>query len=136
MNKDLLNNKEFTWCFACGKDNPSGLHMKFELDDDKCTAYFTPRREHQSYPGRMHGGLIAVLLDEVTGNYLLCKEGKHAYTAKMEIRYRQPLNIGEEVLCIGRELKRKGRLVEMQGQILKKDGTILAESLSKMMLEE
>lgn len=136
MNKELLNNTEFSWCFACGKDNPSGLHMRFEIDDDKCTAYFTPRREHQSYPGRMHGGLIAVLLDEVTGNYLLCKYGRPAYTAKLEIRYRQPLAIGEEVLCIGSEVKRRGRLVEMQGQILKKDGTVLAEALSKMMLEE
>ena len=77
-----------------------------------------------------------MLLDEVTGNYLFCKEGKPAYTAKMEIRYRQPLVIGEEVICIGREIRRKGRMVEMQGSICKQDGTILAESLSKMMIEE
>ena len=71
MDKSLLNNNEYSWCFACGKDNPSGLHMRFEIDDDKCTAYFTPRREHQSYPGRMHGGLVAVLLDE--GAWLRCR---------------------------------------------------------------
>ena len=91
MDKTILENNAYSWCFACGKDNPTGLHMRFELDDDKCTAYFTPRREHQSYPGRMHGGLVAVLLDEVTGNYLFAKEGKPSYTAKIEIRYRQPL---------------------------------------------
>lgn len=136
MNKDLLENNEYTWCFACGNDNPHGLKMKFELDEEKCLSYFTPRQEHQSYNGRMHGGLVAVLLDEVTGNYLFCKEGKPAYTAKINIRYRKPLVIGEEVICIGRELSRKGRLVEMQGQIIKKDGTVLAESISKMMLEE
>lgn len=136
MDKSLLDNNEYSWCFACGKDNPMGLHMRFELDDEKCTAYYTPRREHQSYTGRMHGGLVAVLLDEVTGNYLYCKEGIPAYTARIEIRYRQPLTIGEEVICIGRELRRKGRMVEMQGIIQKKDGTILAESVSKMMLKE
>ncbi len=136
MNKELLNNSEYTWCFACGKDNPGGLHMRFELDEEKCLAYFTPQKQHQSYTGRMHGGLVAVLLDEVTGNYLYCKEGKPAYTAKIEIRYRKPLVIGEEVFCIGKEIRRKGRLVEMQGQIVGKDGTVLAESLSKMMLEE
>lgn len=136
MNKDLLENSEYTWCFACGKDNPASLKMKFELDDDKCVSYFTPQKQHQSYNGRMHGGLVAVLLDEITGNYLFCKEGKPAYTAKIEIRYRKPLAIGEEVICIGRELKRKGRLVEMHGEIIKKDGTVLAESISKMMLEE
>lgn len=134
MDKTILENNAYSWCFVCGKDNPTGLHMRFELDDDKCTAYFTPRREHQSYPGRMHGGLVAVLLDEVTGNYLFAKEGKPSYTAKIEIRYRQPLAIGEEVVCTGRELRRKGRLVEMQGTICKKDGTLLAECLSKMMI--
>ena len=76
MDKTILENNAYSWCFACGKDNPTGLHMRFELDDDKCTAYFTPRREHQSYPGRMHGGLVAVLLDEVTGNYLFCEGGQ------------------------------------------------------------
>ena len=65
---------------------------------------------------------------------LFAKEGKPSYTAKIEIRYRQPLAIGEEVVCTGRELRRKGRLVEMQGTICKKDGTLLAECLSKMMI--
>ncbi len=136
MDTSLLENNTYSWCFACGKDNPVGLHMQFTMDDEKCTASFTPQRQHQSYNGRMHGGLVAVLLDEVTGNYLFCKEGKQAYTAKLEIRYRHPLFIGEEVLCIGREIRRRGRLVEMQGQIIRQDGTVLAESFSKMMLEE
>ena len=136
MDRTLLDNNEYSWCFACGKDNEHGLHMRFEIDDDKCTAYFTPRREHQSYTGRMHGGLVAVLLDEVTGNYLYCKEGKPSQTAKIEIRYRQPLAIGEEVICTGYEVKRKGRMVEMAGKSCKKDGTILAESVSKMMIKE
>lgn len=136
MNKELLENNEYSWCFACGKDNPQGLHIHFDIGEDACTAHFIPQKEHQSYMGRMHGGLVAVLLDEVTGNYLYCKEEKPCYTAKIEIRYRKPLVIGEEVICIGRELKRKGRMVEMQGIISKLDGTILAESKSKMMIEE
>ncbi|MCD8175852.1 MAG: hotdog fold thioesterase [Phascolarctobacterium sp.] len=136
MEKNLFKNDEYTWCFACGKDNPIGLHMKFVMDDEKCLSYFTPQPEHQSYNGRMHGGLVAVILDEVTGNYLFRKEGKQTYTAKIEIRYRQPLIIGEEVLCIGQELRRKGRMVEMRGQIMKEDGTVLAESTSKMIIGE
>lgn len=136
MNKNILDNNEYSLCFACGKDNPHGLHMHFKIDDEKCTAHFIPQVEHQSYMGRMHGGLVAVLLDEVTGNYLYSKEEKPCYTAKIDIRYRKPLVIGEEVICIGRELKRKGRMVEMQGKICALDGTILAESLSKMMIEE
>lgn len=136
MNKEILENNPYTMCFACGKDNELGLHMKFEVEEDCVKAYFTPQPQHQSYSGRVHGGLVAVLLDEVTGNYLFCKEGVPAYTARMEIRYRAPLLIGEEVVCTGKELKRRGRMVEMLGTVAKKDGTVLAESFSRMMLEE
>lgn len=136
MDKNLLENNEYTWCFACGKDNEHGLHMRFEVTDEYCKAYFTPRKEHQSYNGRMHGGLVCVLLDEVTGNYLFCKEEKPAYTAKMEIRYRQPLRIDEEVICTGWEKRRKGNMVEMLGKIERLDGTVLAESISKMMIKD
>ncbi len=62
-----MQEKEYTWCFACGKDNPIGLKMEFTMDAEECVAYFTPRQEHQSYDGRMHGGLISVLLDEIMG---------------------------------------------------------------------
>lgn len=106
------------------------------MDAEECVAYFTPKPEHQSYDGRMHGGLISVLLDEIMGHYLFTTEGKPAYTAKMELRYRQPVMIGETVKCVGRRLKQKGRLVEMQGQIITKDGTVAAEAVAKMMLEE
>ena len=64
-----MQEKEYTWCFACGKDNPIGLKMEFTMDAEECVAYFTPRQEHQSYDGRMHGGLISVLLDEIMGHY-------------------------------------------------------------------
>ena len=70
-----MQEKEYTWCFACGKDNPIGLKMEFTMDAEECVAYFTPRQEHQSYDGRMHGGLISVLLDEIMGHYLFVTEG-------------------------------------------------------------
>ena len=80
-----MQEKEYTWCFACGKDNPIGLKMEFTMDAEECVAYFTPRQEHQSYDGRMHGGLISVLLDEIMGHYLFVTEGKPAYTAKIDM---------------------------------------------------
>jgi len=133
---DGQERKSYTWCFACGKDNPIGLHMQFAYEDDSCISYFTPRHEHQSYDGRMHGGLISVLLDEVMGNYLFNKEGKPAYTAKMELRFRAPIMIGTRIKCVGREMNRKGRLVVMQGQIINPDGKVAAEAVAKMMVEE
>ena len=105
----MFEDKEYPMCFACGKQNPIGLKMTFEMDEKECVSYFTPKPEHQSYNGMMHGGLISVLLDEIMGHYLFCMEGMPAYTAKMELRYRQPLKIGEEVKCVGTRVKQKGR---------------------------
>ena len=127
--------KEYTWCFACGKANPIGLKLEFERTDEECSATFIPQREHQSYDGRMHGGLISTLLDEVMGNYLYIATGKPAYTAKIEVRFRQPVFIGEKIKAVARLKRKKGRLVEMTAQIIKEDGVLAAEAEAKMMCE-
>ena len=36
-----MQEKEYTWCFACGKDNPIGLKMEFTMDAD-CLLYTSP----------------------------------------------------------------------------------------------
>ena len=58
----MFEDKEYPMCFACGKKNPIGLKMTFKMDEKECVSYFTPKEEHQSYNGMMHGGLISVLL--------------------------------------------------------------------------
>ena len=131
----MVPKEEYTWCFACGKENPIGLKLEFRVDENGCYTTFVPRREHQSYDGRMHGGLISTLLDETMGNYVHLYEKKIAYTAKMEVRFRQPVFIGDEIQVVARVKKRKGRLIEMTGQILNKDGSIAAEAEAKMIYE-
>ena len=90
--------KEYNWCFACGEENPKGLHMQFEWIDEVCyQAVFTAGVEHQSYNGLVHGGIISTLLDEVMGGYVYQKTGRPAFTARLEVRYRQPTPIGVPV---------------------------------------
>ena len=129
-------NKRDYMCFACGKDNPIGLHLKFTVDENSCTTTFRPSPEHQSYDGRMHGGLISTLLDETMGNYSYLYEKKIVYTAKMSVRFRQPVLIGELVKVVAKVKKRKGRLVEMTAILYKEDNTIGAEADAMMMYEE
>ena len=123
-------------CFACGPNNPIGLHLHFEVTEGQCRTTFTPKPEHQSYDGRMHGGLVSTLLDETLGNYCYLYEHRIAYTARLEVRFKQPILIGEKLLITAHVVKRKGRLLEMQGEITKEDGTIGAEATAKMMYED
>jgi hypothetical protein len=52
-------------CFVCGVKNDFGLHANFyETDKNELVAVIIPSEQHQGYPGRMHGGIAATILDE------------------------------------------------------------------------
>lgn len=121
-------------CFGCGRDNPIGLKLDMKLDGDRCVAYFTPKAEHESYGDCMHGGLTSTLLDEVMGDYVFRKAGKPAYTARLEIRFRSAIRIGETVKVEGWPEVHRGRLFIMKGKITHADGTPAAEAKAEMML--
>lgn len=121
-------------CFGCGRDNPIGLKLDMKLEGDHCVAYFTPKAEHESYGDRMHGGLTSTLLDEVMGDYVFRKAGKPAYTARLEIRFRSAIRIGETVKVEGWPEVHRGRLFIMKGKITHADGTPAAEAKAEMML--
>lgn len=125
---------ENSWCFACGKDNPIGLKLEMNIANNKSTAYFTPNKEHESYGDRMHGGLVSTMLDEVMGNFVFRAEGRPAYTASIEIRFRNAVRIGETIKIEGWITKHRGRLFLTEGRITKEDGTLAAEATAKMML--
>ena len=93
-------------CFVCGPDNPIGLHLVFRLEDGACVSEFTPGPNHVGYPGVVHGGMIYSALDDVMANWLYLR-GARAYTARCEIRYREPAAPGERLLLAGRPTARR-----------------------------
>ena len=55
-------------CMVCGAENPWSLKARFyELDNGELLGVFAPLESHQSYPGRLHGGVASALLDETIG---------------------------------------------------------------------
>ena len=59
-------------CLVCGLKNRSGLGAYFyELDNGELLAIFRPAEEHQSYPGRLHGGIATAILDETIGRAIM-----------------------------------------------------------------
>lgn len=115
-------------CFVCGPENPIGLHLTFRLEDGACVSEFTPGENHQGYPGVIHGGMLYSALDDVMANWLYLR-GARAYTARCEIRYRNPAREGETLLLVGRQTARKRRLVEMEGTATRaSDGEVVASA--------
>ena len=122
-------------CFVCGPGNPAGLNIRFRLDGDVCRAEFTPGEAHVGYDGVTHGGILFSLLDDVMANVVFLR-GERCYTAKADIRYRQPLPTGTPVRLEGWEVRRKGRLALLEGRILRTDDdTVVAEATGSFMIE-
>ena len=78
-------------CFVCGVNNPIGLHLDFWMDGEQVWTDFTPGREHQGYPGVMHGGLVATLLDESWAGQPLKQLDGHGQDGGA---YRKPVPLG------------------------------------------
>ncbi len=118
------------FCFVCGLDNPYGLHLAFyEQETGDIQAEITVPEQFQGYPGMVHGGVIAALLDEVTGRvYMHGDSPRFMVTAKLTIRYRKPVPVGEQIRLVGRPGSDNGRVASATGQIFDSSGTLLAEA--------
>ena len=115
-------------CFVCGLENPIGLKLFFYTDDEgRCLSRFRPRPEHQGYPGHLHGGIITTLLDETMGR-VLTQQNVWAMTGKLEIKFRKPVPLDQELTVIGELTRNRSRAYEARGEIRLPDGTLLVES--------
>ena len=117
-------------CFVCGLKNPSGLRAAFyELENGELMAVFTARDEHQSYPGRLHGGISATILDETIGRAIMIRSQGEVWgvTVEFTMRFKKPVPTDQPVRVIGRIVKEGSRIFEGTGEILLPDGSIAVE---------
>ncbi len=120
-------------CFVCGVENPAGLHLKmYELDQGIIETTFIAPQYFQSYPGVLHGGIVASILDEVSGRTLMGDPSnpRFMFTAKLEVKYRKNVPIGKPLRIVGKAGKIKGRMAEGWAGIYDESGTLLAEGNS------
>ena len=141
-------------CLVCGRDNQFGLHARFyELAPDESPAaagadggpagagptagrellgVFRVREEHQSYPGRLHGGVSSAILDETIGRaILLLQPDAWGVTVEFSVRFRRPLPLDEEIRCVARITRDTSRLFEGAGEILLPGGAVAVEATGK-----
>ncbi|HEU5322016.1 MAG TPA: hotdog fold domain-containing protein, partial [Methylomirabilota bacterium] len=104
------------WCFGCGEANPEGLHIQFQIEGRRATGEFEARPVHQGYPGVAHGGIAAAAIDEAMG-WAMYAAGAWAMTARLEVKYRRPLPLGEPLEVTAEVLKDRGRWLEAEGEL-------------------
>jgi len=131
LNTDL--NEGF--CFGCGQNNPMGLKLHFIKDGEVLRTEYTPNKMHQGWPGLLHGGIVATLLDEVMSNVAYAT-GKTCLTAEMDLRQRKPIKIDETLVITAWITRHRSKIIETAGKICLKDGTVVAESTAKQFIAE
>ncbi|GAC1456302.1 MAG: hypothetical protein NVS1B1_01620 [Candidatus Limnocylindrales bacterium] len=115
------------WCFACGRLNPSGLHLDFDVASNKATTRYTGTQDHQGYDGALHGGIVTALLDETMG-WAIFHQGIWGVTGKIAVTFRRPVPLGEELVVTGMVARDRGRAIETTGTVARaSDGEVLAE---------
>ncbi|KAF2186471.1 hypothetical protein K469DRAFT_706447 [Zopfia rhizophila CBS 207.26] len=76
---------------------------------------------------RLHGGLIATLLDQVMGLLINYLHGNTSATAELTVKYKRVVTTPAVLLCRGRIVREAGRWTEVMGWIEDGSGGVYAE---------
>jgi len=130
MQPDQVKQPNSRNCFACGLHNPIGLKLEFfESGPDEVCAIFQPSPDYEGFPGVLHGGVVAALLDEIGGRAAMIGNHDHfRMTAKLEVRYRAPTPIDRPLTVRGRLVTKRGRLAIAHAEVCVPDGTVTADA--------
>ncbi len=127
---------DYQLCFACGMRNSYGLHLIFRKENDTVVADFQPREEYQGFPGVIHGGIVATVLDEALNRTaLLSDTPAWSMTGRLEIRYRRYVPYGPLLRVRASLSTQRGRMVQAIGTLTLADdeSAILAEAQGTFM---
>lgn len=114
-------------CFACGASNPNGMRLRIELGDGTARTEWTAGEAFVGWEGKVHGGILATLLDEVMA-WAPSSYDAWAVTAEMHLRYRSPAVPGERLTADAHVVERRRRIYEVHGEVHGHDGRQIAEA--------
>lgn len=103
-------------CFICGLENPVGLHLHiYETEPGVVETQYIAPDHFQGYPGVLHGGIVAALIDEISGRAHMGSDPNNPrfmFTGKLEVKYRKNVPIGKLLKIVGKVGKTKGKVAE------------------------
>lgn len=116
-------------CFGCASHNAAGTKMEFYEDGDEIVTIWKPRSEYQGWIDTLHGGIQAVLLDEICAWVILRKLQTTGVTSKMETRYRKPVSTKDSYLVLRASIKEvKRNIVIIEAKLYNEKEEICTEA--------
>jgi uncharacterized protein (TIGR00369 family) len=100
--------------------------MRFDVGDDKAVeAVVTVPPGFQGWRDVVHGGVVALLLDEAMA-YAAGAHGEIGMTADLKMRFRKSVPVGEPLTVRGHVLWRRRNVLGIAASIRDASGTLLA----------
>jgi uncharacterized protein (TIGR00369 family) len=120
-------------CFGCDPDHPHGLRLEGQPRDGAVVARWEPDARYQSWPGIVHGGILATVLDELTGwaANLAFRERdgddpRPVVTAEATVRYRAPALVGRPLTATARVAEHGEEHAIVEAELANEDGVTVA----------
>ena len=114
-------------CLGCGKDNPRGFGLRFAVSGNEARAELKTGREHEGPAGFVHGGAIALLLDEAAAVLASDRAGNRLMTAKIEVLFKSPAPVGETLGVAARATRPGESFFLAEGEVRGEDSRLVAE---------
>ncbi len=121
-------------CFGCSTTNPHGLHLRFWYSEHGCFTKCIIPDYLCGIDGIVHGGILALLLDEVAQWTNIARLGRFGMTRNISIRYLKAVSTNTEITVESQIISRDDRNAVQQSTIHTADGTLVAESRSEWLL--
>ena len=123
-------------CFGCGQLNLEGLRMVFTPVPGGAVAEYKVPERYQSWAGMVHGGVMALMLDEAVG-WAGWHAGHPGVTGRLQVSYRRPLKLGETVRVVGQLERVRRTLVYCNAFIESRDaGDRIADATATLMMTD
>ena len=119
-------------CFACGGQNPIGMHLEIELGDGSARSEWVPTADFVGWEEKIHGGILTTLLDEVMA-WAPASHDAWAVTAEMQIRFHAPASPGERLVATGQVLEKRRRIYRVAGEVRGADGRLVASATGRFL---
>jgi uncharacterized protein (TIGR00369 family) len=111
------------------------MKLTFEQDDQakRIRGRFALGAEYEGGKGYIHGGMIAVVLDEVMGK--VCRfRGARAVTAELNVEYLRPVKVDATLRVEGYEAEMNGRNLFIVGEIWDEANVLLARGKGRFVV--
>jgi acyl-coenzyme A thioesterase PaaI-like protein len=128
LDQEWLNDhSEYQRNFVHGLLNPHGLHLQYHLAGDRVVTTWVAGDEHAGFPGFVHGGLIAAVLDDVMGRCSVLHR-RWVVTGRMETRFRDAAPIGAALRVEGWITRLTRRVMRAEARMMLEDGSTVADA--------